>query len=60
MAGQCGVPGGIPNRAKIFVNVKTASNPRYRCLGDGVTNDAPQLQAALNDCTLTSGILGMA
>src|SRR6266480_1654277 len=48
--GNVGVPGGIPNRTKIFVNVKTTSNPRYRCMGDGVTNDAPALQAALNAC----------
>jgi hypothetical protein len=48
--GNVGVPGGIPNRTKIFVNVKTTSNPRYRCAGDGVINDAPALQAALNAC----------
>src|SRR6266480_1696681 len=48
--GNVGVQGGIPNRTKIFVNVKTTSNPRYRCTGDGVINDAPALQAALNAC----------
>ena len=48
--GNVGVPGGIPNRTEIFVNVKTTSNPRYHCAGDGVTNDAAALQAALKAC----------
>src|SRR5689334_12362825 len=48
--GNVGVPGGIPNRTEVFVNVKTTSNPRYRCAGDGVTNDAAALQAALKAC----------
>src|ERR1041385_8287515 len=48
--GNVGVPVGIPNRTEIFVNVKTTSNPRYRCAGDGVTNDAAALQAALRAC----------
>ena len=48
--GNVGVPGGIPKRAKIFVNVKTTSNPLYRCAGDGVGNDAPALAAALKAC----------
>src|SRR4051812_39434862 len=48
--GNVGVPGGIPDRTEIFVNVKTTSNPRYHCVGDGVTNDAAALQAALRAC----------
>ena len=50
--GNVGVPGGIPKRAKVFVNVKTTSDARYRCAADGVTNDAPALQAALLACPM--------
>ena len=50
-----GVPGGIPNRAKIFVNVKTASSARYRCAEDGITNDAAALGIATPLNALASG-----
>jgi hypothetical protein len=45
-----GVPGGIPNRTTLFVNVKTTANPAYHCEGDGVTDDSAALQAAMRDC----------
>jgi hypothetical protein len=45
-----GVPGGIPNRTNIFVNVKTTVDSRYRCAGDGVTDDSLRLQAAMVAC----------
>src|SRR5450756_326227 len=45
-----GVPGGIPNRTTIFVNVLTTGNSAYHCAGDGVTDDGPPLAAALTAC----------
>jgi hypothetical protein len=48
--GTVGVPGGIPKRTTIFVNVKTTENSSYHCAGDGVTDDGPALQAALLAC----------
>lgn len=45
-----GVPGGIPERATIFVNVLTATGGQaaYRCAGDGVTDDTVPLNAAMH------------
>src|SRR4051812_34640791 len=48
--GNVGVPGGIPNRTKIFVNLKTTSDARFKCAGDGVTDDASRVEAALRAC----------
>lgn len=45
-----GVPGGIPKRTAIFVNVRTTINPAYKCQGDGTTDDTAALEAALNAC----------
>jgi hypothetical protein len=45
-----GVPGGIPHRTQIFVNVATTDNPAYRCAADGTADCSPALQRALNDC----------
>lgn len=45
-----GVPGGIPNRSTIFVNVLTTTNPSYKCAGDGVTDDSTAIAKAINDC----------
>jgi Pectate lyase superfamily protein len=45
-----GVPGGIPNRTSIFVNVKTTTNSAYHCAGDGVTDDFAALEAAMQAC----------
>ena len=47
---NAGVPGGIPDRMTVFVNVLTTTNPLYRCKGDGVSDDSTFLQNALNDC----------
>lgn len=44
---QAGIPGGIPSRPTIFADVKAAP---YLAKGDGVTNDAPAIQAAINAC----------
>lgn len=48
--GLTGVPGGIPNRTTIFVNVATTSNTRYKCFGNGTTDNRAALEAAINDC----------
>ncbi len=45
-----GVPGGIPYRTNIFVNVLTTSNPSYKCAGDGVTDDSGQIANAISAC----------
>lgn len=45
-----GIPGGIPERTTIFVNVATTDNPDYRCYGDGVKDNSAALQRAMNDC----------
>ena len=45
-----GVPGGIPQRTTIFVNVRTTENPAYRCAGDGMADDSARLEAALKAC----------
>lgn len=45
-----GVPGGIPNRSTIFVNVLTTANTAYKCQGNGVADDSTAIQNALNDC----------
>lgn len=45
-----GIPGGIPNRSVIFVNVLTTTNPSYKCAGDGVTDDSAAITKAINDC----------
>jgi hypothetical protein len=48
--GIAGVPGGIPNRTNIFVNVLTTANSRYKCVADGVTDNLASIENALNDC----------
>jgi len=48
--GNVGVPGGIPKRATIFVNVVTTTNAKYKCYGDGVTDNLTALLTAINDC----------
>ena len=48
--GNAGVPGGIPNRTTIFVNVATTTVTKYKCFGDGATDNLTALQNALNDC----------
>lgn len=49
-SGNVGVPGGIPKRTTIFVNVATTSVTKYRCFGDGVTDNLTAIQNAINDC----------
>ncbi len=48
--GIAGVPGGIPNRTNIFVNVLTTTNSYYRCVADGVTDNLIAIESALYDC----------
>lgn len=45
-----GVPGGIPNRTTIFVNVATTTLSKYKCFGDGATDNLTAIQNAINDC----------
>lgn len=45
-----GVPGGIPNRTTIFVNVLTTANVSYKCVGNGITDDSGQIANAMNAC----------
>jgi hypothetical protein len=45
-----GIPGGIPIRQTIYVNVLTTTDPNLKCAGDGVTDDMPHLATALNNC----------
>lgn len=47
---QAGVPGGIPARSTIFVNVLTTTNTNYKCAGDGVTDDSGKISNAIDDC----------
>ena len=49
-AGNAGVPGGIPNRTTIFVNVVTTTVTKYKCFGDGATDNVAAIQNAINDC----------
>ncbi len=48
--GNVGVPGGIPNRTTVFVNVATTTVSKYKCFGDGVTDNLTALQNAISDC----------
>lgn len=49
--GYVGVPGGIPNRTKIFCNVRVSiPGTNIVAKGDGIANDAPAIQAALKAC----------
>jgi hypothetical protein len=48
--GIAGVPGGIPNRTNIFVNLLTTTNLNYRCVPDGETDNLLPISNALNDC----------
>ncbi len=45
-----GVPGGIPERSTIFVNLRTTLNTNYLCAADGVTDDYLKIQNALKAC----------
>lgn len=45
-----GVPGGIPTRNTIFVNLLTTGNNTYKCAADGVTDDSAKIQAACAAC----------
>jgi hypothetical protein len=45
-----GVPGGIPYRTNIFVNLLTTTNPLYKCYGDGVHDDSTALANAIGAC----------
>lgn len=42
-----GIPGGIPARTTLCANVK---NPPYNAYGDGIHDDAPAIQAAIDAC----------
>src|SRR5262245_12296647 len=42
-----GVPGGIPDRTTICA---TVTAPPYNAVGNGITNDAPAIQSAINAC----------
>ncbi len=44
---QVGIPGGIPARAMICANVREAP---YNAYGDGLHDDAPAIQAAIDAC----------
>ncbi len=48
--GIAGVPGGIPNRTTIFVNVLTTANSSYKCVADGKTDNLAAIQNAINAC----------
>lgn len=45
-----GIPGGIPYRTNIFVNVLTTTNPSYKCIGNGVADDSVAIGNALAAC----------
>lgn len=47
---HAGVPGGIPTRTTIFINVATTTNLAYKCFGDGTTDNSAALSRAINDC----------
>lgn len=44
---QTGIPGGIPVRTTICANVREAP---YHATGDGLSDDAPAIQAAIDAC----------
>jgi PKD repeat protein len=48
--GVAGVPGGIPNRTNIFVNLLTTTNPSYKCVADGKTDNLTAIENAINAC----------
>jgi hypothetical protein len=48
--GIAGVPGGIPDRTNIFVNVLTTTNVYYQCVADGTTDNLTPIVNAINDC----------
>jgi hypothetical protein len=47
---QAGIPGGIPNRTNIWVNVLTTTNSVLKCAADGVTDDSQAIYTALYYC----------
>lgn len=50
-AGQVGVPGGIPSTYTQYCNVKVSiPGSNLVAVGDGVTDDAPAINAALTSC----------
>jgi hypothetical protein len=50
-AGNVGVPGGIPTNYTMFCNVRTGiPKSLLIAVGDGVADDAPAINAAINNC----------
>lgn len=47
---HAGVPGGIPYRTNIFVNLLTTTNPLYKCYADGVHDDSGSIKNAMLAC----------
>lgn len=48
--GLAGVPGGIPERTRVFVNVLTTKNPLYQATADGVSDCTSAISNAIYAC----------